>query len=92
MDLGVKDEKKASALLSSNGYQVLQPEVIVVRIKDEPNQMAQFTSRLAKEKVRILSMGIITKEGGYDTFALEVDHPGKAKRLLKPYMRKDSQS
>lgn len=90
VDLGVKDDKKASTLLSNNGYQVLQPDVMVVKIKDEPNQMAQFTSRLAKEKVRIISMGLITKEGGYDTFALQVDHPGKAKRLLGPYLRKDA--
>ena len=89
IDLAVKDDKKATELLANNGYQVLQPEVLVVRIKDEPAQMAQFTSRISKEKIRILSLTIITKENSFDTYALQVDHPAKAKRVLSGYMRED---
>ncbi|MFA6214089.1 MAG: ACT domain-containing protein [Candidatus Micrarchaeia archaeon] len=88
IDLAVKDEKKAADLLTSNGYQVLKADVLVVRIKDEPAQMAQFTSRLAKEKISIVSMNMITKENGFDTFALKVDHSAKAKRVLAPYMKR----
>jgi hypothetical protein len=89
IDLAVKDDKKATELLTNNGYQVLQPDVLVVRIKDEPTQMAQFTSRLSKEKIRIISLSIITKENGFDTYSLQVDHPAKAKRVLSCYMRED---
>ena len=67
IDLAVKDEKKATELLTNNGYQVLQPDVLVVRIMDKPAQMAQFTSKLSKEKIRITSLSIITKENGFDT-------------------------
>ncbi|MFA6328812.1 MAG: ACT domain-containing protein [Candidatus Micrarchaeia archaeon] len=91
IDISVKDEAKATSLLTSNGYQVLQANVLVVRIKDEPAQMAQFASRLAKEKINTMSMRIITKENGYDTYALQVDHTAKAKRVLAPYMKKSAQ-
>ena len=89
IDLAVKDDKKATELLSNNGYLVLQPDVLVVRIKDEPAQMAQFTAKLSKEKIRIISLSIITKENGFDTYSLKADHPAKAKRVLSCYMRED---
>ena len=88
IDLSVKDEAKATSLLTSSGYQVLKADVLVVKIKDEPAQMAQFTSRLAKEKINMVSMSMITKENGYDTYALQVDHTAKAKRVLASYMKK----
>ncbi|MCX6772040.1 MAG: hypothetical protein NTX79_08400 [Candidatus Micrarchaeota archaeon] len=88
IDISVKDEAKAVLLLTSNGYQVLKADMLVVKIKDEPAQMAQFTSRLAKEKISTLSMHLIAKEGGYDTYALQVNHAAKAKRVLASYMKK----
>ena len=88
IDLSVKNEAKATALLTSNGYQVLKADILVVKIKDEPAQMAQFTSRLAKEKINMVAMSMITKENGYDTYALQVDHAAKAKRVLSAYMKK----
>ena len=88
IDISVKDDEKATSLLANNGYQVLKADVMVVKIKDEPAQMAQFTSRLAKEKINTVSMRLITKENGYDTYALQVDHTAKAKRVLASYMKK----
>ena len=88
IDISIKDEAKAASLLASNGYQVLKHDVLVVKIKDEPAQMAQFTSRLAKEKISTVSLRLITKENGYDTYALQVDHTAKAKRVLATYMKK----
>ncbi len=88
IDLSIKNEAKATSLLTSSGYQVLKADVLVVKIKNEPAQMAQFTSRLAKEKINTVSMRLITKENGYDTYALQVDHAAKAKRVLAPYMKK----
>lgn len=83
VSVGVKDEKKAMDLLVNNGYSVLESEMLVVKIKDEPAQMAAFTSLLSKEKISVASMRQLAKEGGFDTFALKVDHAAKAKRLLR---------
>jgi len=91
IDLSVKDEAKAASLLTSNGYQVLKADILVVKIKDEPAQMAQLTARLAKEKISTTSMHLITKEGAYTIYALQVDHTAKAKRVLASYMKKAAQ-
>jgi hypothetical protein len=73
-----------------NGYQVLQPDAIVVRIKDEPSQMSKFSSKLSDAKISLRALNLITKEGGYDTYALQVDHTAKAKRVLAEYLRKEN--
>ena len=88
IDLSVKDEAKVASLLTSNGYQVLKADVLVVKIKDEPAQMALFTSKLAKEKISTMSLRLVAKEAGYDIYALQVDHTAKAKRVLASYMKK----
>lgn len=88
IELSVKNEKKATELLANNGYEVLHQDVLVVRIKDDPGQMAQFTSRLSKEKIRVVSLSILAKQDGYDTYALKVDHAAKAKRVLGHYLHK----
>lgn len=90
IDLAVKNEKKATELLTNNGYQVLHPDSIVVRIKDDPGQMAQFSSKLSGAKISLKSLNIITKENGFDTYALQVDHTAKARRVLSSYLRKDA--
>jgi len=88
IELSVRNEKKATELLANNGYQVLQQDVLVVRIKDDPGQMAHFSSRLSKEKINLISLNLIAKQGGYDTYALKVDHAAKAKRVLGAYLHK----
>jgi len=90
IDLAVKNDKKATELLTNNGYQVLHPDSIVVRIKDDPGQMAQFSSKLSGAKISLKSLNIITKENGFDTYALQVDHTAKARRVLSSYLRKDA--
>jgi hypothetical protein len=84
--ISVKDERRATELLRKNGFEVLENEMLVVRIKDEPAQMAAFTSLLSKEKVSVVAMHPLATDGTYDTFALKVDHTAKAKRLLSDYL------
>jgi hypothetical protein len=86
VNIAVKDEKRATELLKSNGYDVLESELLVVKIKDEPTQMAAFTSKLLGDKINILSMHQLAKDGQFDTFAVKVDHPAKAKRMLGDYL------
>jgi len=88
IELSVKNEKKATELLTNNGYQVLQQDVLVVKIKDDPGQMAQFSSRLSKDKINLISLNLLAKQGGYDFYALKADHTAKAKRALGSYLHK----
>lgn len=84
--ISVKDEKRASELLRHNGYEVLESEMLIVRIRDEPTQMAKVSALLSSQKIGIISMHQLAKQGGYDTFALKVDHPAKAKKALSEYI------
>ncbi len=82
----VKDAKKASSILKANGYNVLESEILVVLIKDEPGQMASLTGILAKEKIRVLNLYYVAKEKGICIVAVRVDKTTKAKRVLKSMM------
>jgi len=82
----VKDAARANAFLKSNGYKVLESEIMVLRLKDEPVQLSKLSSLLVKEKVNILNLYFIAKEKGTSLLALRVDKPKKAKKLLAPYL------
>ena len=88
IEISVKNEKKATELLANNGYQVLQQDVLVVKIKDDPGQMAQFSSCLSKAKINMFSLNLLAKQGGFDFYALKADHTAKAKRVLGAYLHK----
>jgi len=83
----LKDEKKAANLLKSNGYQVLESEIFVIRLKDEPGELSKLSSILVKEKINITSLYIVAKERGNSIIALKVGKPKKAKKILFPYMK-----
>ncbi len=86
INITVKDEKKASQVLSSNGYQVLQSEILVVKVKDEPGELSAITQKLKDEGINIESLYILARGSGYSLDALKVDKPMKAKKLLAPYL------
>lgn len=86
INISVKDEKKAIDLLRRNGFSIFESDLILVRLKDEPAQMAEITSKLSGEKVNILAIHNVAKESGNATIALKVDHIAKARRILAPYI------
>jgi hypothetical protein len=85
----LKDEKRAAQLLRHNGYHVLESEILVVRLKDEPGALSSLSSRLVEAKISISSLYIVAKEAGTSIVALKVDKPKKAKKLLAPYVAMD---
>ncbi len=89
INITVKDAKKAMQYLSGSGYRVLESEIIVVKLKDEPGQLSSMSALLAKEKVNILSLFFLAKEAGYSVLALKVDHTRKAMNVLAPFMPKN---
>ncbi len=88
LNITVKDAKKAMQYLSGSGYRVLESEIFVVKLKDEPGELSKMSSLLAKAKISILSLFFLAKESGYSVLALKVDRPRKAESLLAPYLQK----
>ena len=83
----LKDGEKAVRLLKSNGYHVLESEIFLIRLKDEPGELSRVSSLLGEKKVNIASLYVVARDRGYSIVALKVDKPRKAKRLLAPYLK-----
>ena len=89
INLTVKDEKRAASLLIANDYKVLESEVLVVCLKDEPGEMSKMSKILKDSSLNIESLYVVARgEDGYSIHALKVDKPKKAKKLLAPYLVK----
>ncbi len=88
INITVKDEKKAAQMLSSNGYTVLESEILVVRVKDEPGQLSNVSKILGEEGVNIESLYLLCRGKGHSIDAIKVDKPKKAMKLLAPYIAK----
>ena len=83
----VKDEERATRILKASGYKVLESEILVVRLRDEPGQLSKMSSMLVSENISILNLYFIAKEKGSSIIALRVDKTKKAKKVLEPYMK-----
>ena len=88
INLVVSDERKASQVLKSNGYNVLAGEMLVIKVKDEPGALSEISKKLQKAKINIESIYLLTRGEGYSLDALMVDKPKKAKKVLAGYLVK----
>jgi len=84
--LMLKEEKKAAELLKNNGYRVLESEIFVVKLKDEPGQLSDLSKELSEAGVNIASLYVVAKDKGITIVALCVDKPQKAKKILAPHI------
>lgn len=82
------NEKKARELLVDNGYRVLESEVMVVRIKDKPGELAKFAHQMAAGNIKIETIYMLGKDGGEGILAVKVDKPAEAKKLLENAAKK----
>jgi len=88
VNLTVKDEAKAARLLSANGYKVLESEIIVVKVKDEPGSLSEISRLLKDAGVNIENLYLLTRGEGVSIDAINVDKPKKAKKVLAKYLMK----
>ncbi len=82
------NERKARGLLVDNGYRVLESEVMVVRIKDRPGELAKFARQMAAGNIKIETIYMLGKDGGEGILAVKVDKPAEAKTLLENAAKK----
>ena len=80
--LTVKDYKKATTVLESNGFRITEFESLVIKLPNRPEEISRITERLAGEKVSIENMHVLGNDSMTGIFALNVDKPRKAVRLL----------
>lgn len=82
----VNNARRAKALLEEWGFDVLESEVLVVEMTNEPGVMAQIARRLAKGMVNIeYAYCSASKEGNRVLGVLKVSDASKALDLLADY-------
>ncbi len=84
--LTVSDEKRTKEVLENNGYKIYSSDILVVKLKDAPGELAKVSKMLADDKVNIENVHVLTKDKSHALYALKVDKLAKAQKILKDYV------
>jgi hypothetical protein len=84
ISLEVKDPKKASLILESNGFNLAHPEAIVVKVSS--NSMEKLTEMLEFEDISVTELSMLSTDKEDGVFAIKVDKPRKAYKMLSPFL------
>jgi len=79
----VKDYKKAEDVLKRNGFNVMNENVILIKLVDKPGELSRVAKLLTENGVNIKNIYIVSKAQGETVVALIPDRPKKADKLLK---------
>ena len=82
ISLIVKDPKKAKSVLESNNFNTAELDAIVIKVKNHIGEMAKITDNLSKQRVNVQNLSLISSSSNEGVFALRVDKPRKAIKLL----------
>lgn len=80
--LTIGDPLKAKEMLEASGYKVAEANSVVVKLSDQPGELAKITNMLAKEGVNIENVHMLSRDSKLTVLAIAVDKPKKASNLL----------
>ncbi|MFA6530775.1 MAG: ACT domain-containing protein [Candidatus Micrarchaeia archaeon] len=81
--LMVKDPKAAKEVLERNNYKVNEENSVVIKLSDQPGELSRVTAMLAKEKIDIKNVHMLSRDGKASILSITVDRPRKAEEMLK---------
>ena len=84
ISMEVKDPRKAGDILERNGFKTTDPTAIVIKVSN--NSMEKITEMLEVEKVTIKGLNRLSSDTNEGIFAINVDKPRKAAKMLGPFM------
>lgn len=84
--LTVKDITRAREVLTANGFSCFDAGNLVVRLKNLPEELNGFMKILSSNKIEHESPNLLSQEDAYAIYALKVEQPAKATRVLAPYL------
>ncbi len=80
----VRDVPTASEVLGKNGFMTTLPEAIVVKVaRDGIDEISKMLKSSRVKMHKLLELSSDSKSG---VFALHVDKPRRASRLLEPFL------
>ncbi len=81
--LMVKDAKEAKDILEMNKFHVSEENATLIRLPDQPGELSRITGLLAKDKIDIKNVHIVSRNGKETIISLVTDKPKKTEALLK---------
>ena len=79
----VNDPDRATALLTSAGYDVEVREMIAIRLEDRAGSFLRVLETLAKERVNVQSVAIlVAREGNQTLVALSTNDLARTRKIL----------
>jgi hypothetical protein len=88
--LSLKDPEKARSALEASGYRVNEDNMVIVKLSDKPGELSTITKMLAKDKINIENVLMLSRDGKNTVISIAVDNPLKASKLLKEYLIREA--
>lgn len=86
MSLETRDPRKAQHILESNGFRTVKANSIVIKVSDHVRAAGEINEMLAGEKIRVKDLSLLSSDSRSGIFALLVDKPRKAARMLNEFI------
>ena len=86
ISLEVKDPKKAQGILEKNGFNTVDLEAIVIKLSNKFRTIGEVKALLESKRVKAENISEISSDVNDGVFAITVNKPRKACRLLEQFM------
>ena len=86
ISLEVKDPKKAKTILEKNGFSTVNLEAIVIKLSNKFRTIGEVKALLESKRVKAENISEISSDVNDGVFAITVNKPRKASRLLEQFM------
>ena len=86
ISLGLSDSVRGKQVIEAAGYKVEDPEAIVIKIHEKPDELDRIAALLKKEGVSVKKITILTKDSSQGIISLIVDKQKRATAVLKQYL------
>ncbi len=81
--LVTNDVKTTQRVLEAGGYNFEVKEILAIEMPDKPGELSKIAKRLARAKINVESLYILSKKDGITEVALILDDIKEARKALK---------
>jgi len=81
-----RTRRPVKEILANAGYEVLESEAVIVKLKNKPGEISRIARKLADDEINIKNVRMLIEGENEGYYALEVDKPKKAMKILEEYV------
>ena len=72
----------AKEKLEAADFNVMESDVLIVRLQDRPGELAKLASRIAEANINVENIMLLSKQEGKAIYAVQVDKPELAEKII----------